>query len=94
MNDYLKEIGRLAELNEKVEIVRHCGSKKISAFSPKHEVLSTHAARRTFITLSLQKRMQPETVMKVSGHKDMRSFRKYIKHADEYIKDEMNKAWE
>jgi len=94
MNNYLKEIGQLAELNDTVEIVRYKGAEKVATTGPKYTVLSTHAARRTFITLSLQKKVQPEIVMKVSGHTDMRSFRKYIKHANEYVKDEMIRAWE
>lgn len=94
MNDYLKEVARLAELNDPVETIRYKGGERVATIRPKHEVLSTHAARRTFITLSLQKKVQPEIVMRVSGHKDMRSFRKYIKHANEYVKDEMSRAWE
>jgi integrase len=93
MNAYLKELGRLAHLDTPTEIVRYKGGERLAKTVPKYEVLTTHTARRTFITLSLQKGVQAEVVMRVSGHKDMKSFRKYIKYANEYVKDEMMKAW-
>lgn len=92
-NAYLKELGKLAELNDTIEIVRYRGAERITEIVSKWQVLCTHTARRTFITLSLQKGMQPEVVRRVSGHKDIRSFNKYIKFADEHLQDEMLKAW-
>lgn len=92
-NEYLKEIGQLAGVTSIVEVVRFRGGEKLSQLLPKWQVLSTHTARRTFITISLQRGMQAESVRRISGHKDMRSFQKYVKYADEYLKKEMKKAW-
>jgi site-specific recombinase XerD len=92
-NDILKEIGEIAELNEVVVKRKFKGVKVIEVCEPKHKLLSTHAARRTFVTLSLEKGMRPETVMSITGHKDYATFKKYIKLTDNVRLLEMNKIW-
>src|SRR5437762_4115562 len=52
-NDYLKELAQLAGLNDLVSMEKFSGSKKILVTKPKYELISTHAARRTFVTLAL-----------------------------------------
>ncbi|WP_262482677.1 tyrosine-type recombinase/integrase [Anditalea andensis] len=46
---------------------------------PKHEVISVHTGRKTFATLSLEKGIPAETVMKITRHSDYKSFQRYIK---------------
>ena len=45
---------------------------------PLHRVISWHKARKTAITTLLSKGVDQSLVMMISGHKDHRSFRKYI----------------
>jgi hypothetical protein len=45
---------------------------------PLYEVISWHKARKTAITTLLSKGVDQSLVMLISGHKDHRSFRKYI----------------
>jgi integrase len=93
MNEYLKEIGKLAEINENIAIVKYRGLEKVEFLEPKHNFISSHTARRTFVTLSLEKGMRPETVMSITGHKDYRTFKKYIKLTDKVKLAEMNDIW-
>jgi integrase len=93
MNEYLKEIGKLAEINEIIAIVKYRGLDKVEFLEPKHNFISSHTARRTFVTLSLEKGMRPETVMSITGHKDYRTFKKYIKLTDKVKLAEMNDIW-
>jgi adenylate cyclase class IV len=64
MNDYLKELGKFAEIEQPVQKVKFIGSRRIEEKVPKYELITTHTARRTFVTLSLEKGIRPETVMK------------------------------
>ncbi|SRR5260221_5888876 len=92
-NDYLKELGELAKIDQQVLIVKYRGVEKVEILEPKYNFLCTHTARRTFVTLSLEKGMRPETVMSITGHKDYKTFKKYIKLTDKVKLSEMNSVW-
>ena len=92
-NLYLKELGKLAEINDTIEITQYSGSEKIVKVEPKYKLLTTHAARRTFVTLALEKGFRPEVVMEMTGHKKYETFKKYIKITDKVKKAEMDRLW-
>ena len=92
-NEYIKELAELAEINEPVMITKYRGVEAIEFKEPKHNFISSHTARRTFVTLSLEKGMRPETVMEITGHKDYKMFRKYIKITEKIKKIEMKRVW-
>jgi len=92
-NECLKEIGELAKINEQIQIIKYRGTEKVEFNEPKYKFLCTHTARRTFVTLSLEKGMRPETVMSITGHKDYKTFKKYIKLTDKVKLVEMNNIW-
>lgn len=94
MNDGLKVIGEKAEITENIVIIKYRGQEKVEFLEPKYKFLSSHTARRTFVTLSLEKGMRPETVMSITGHKDYKTFKKYIKLTDKVKLAEMNNIWE
>jgi site-specific recombinase XerD len=92
-NEYLKELGEFAQITELVTIEKYAGSKKIIISKPKFNFLSTHTARRTFVTLSLEKGIRAEVVMAMTGHKSYRTFKKYIKITDKVMQSEMQRVW-
>ena len=92
-NDNLKVIAELAKVNQKVKRIKNNGVNKIELNEPKYNFITSHTARRTFVTLSLEKGMRPETVMAITGHKDYATFKKYIKLTDKVKMIEMNKVW-
>jgi site-specific recombinase XerD len=92
-NQYLKVLGRVAELNHLIHVVKYSGAKRIESTKSKHELLTTHAARRTFITLSLERGMRPEIVMQIVGIKKWETFKRYIKITDQIKVIEMNSKW-
>lgn len=93
MNDYLKVLGRLAELDEEHEVITYKAGVKEVHKKPLYELLTTHMARRTFITQSLERGMLPSTVMKLSTHKDVKSFNLYINTTKARLKQEVDQAW-
>jgi integrase len=94
MNEYLKEVGKLAKINSKVTITKYRGAEPIEFKKPKYKFLSTHTARRTFVTLSLENGARPEVVMEITGHKNYKTFKKYIKLTSKVVESEMRKVWE
>ncbi len=89
----MKTLGKKVKINHFVSIQRYRGASRIDKKIPKYELITTHTARRTFITLSLEKGIRPEVVMSITGHKDFKSFSAYIKIVDTVKKDELLKAW-
>jgi len=93
LNKYLKEIGQIVGINEYIEIVRYKGAKRIEETLPKYSFLTAHTGRRTFVTLSLEKGMNAEEVKSITGHKDYKSFSRYVKVTENRKKLVMQKAW-
>ncbi len=78
-NKHIKRIAELAGIHEAVKTVRYSGNRRIEKLMPKFQMLTSHTARRTFITLMLKRGVLPELVMKVSGHRSRKSFDKYVR---------------
>lgn len=93
MNAYLKELGKLAEINEPVQVIRFLGSKRIEKIVPKYEVLTSHVARKTFITNAMIRGMSTEVIMDITTHTSYRSFQRYFKIVDDHKKDQMDKVF-
>ena len=82
MNDYLKELGKLAELNESIRETYYIGNKREDVVAPKYTLLSTHAGRRSFICNALILGIPANIVMKWTGHSDYKAMQPYIDIAD------------
>ena len=93
LNQALKALGKGAKINQEVAIQRYRGAKRLDTKIPKYKLITTHTARRTFITLSLEKGIRPEVVMAITGHKDYKTFKAYIKITDSVKKEALLNAW-
>ena len=93
-NDGIKEICEKAKMLQPIQITYYIGTKRKDKTIPKFKLVSSHTARRTFITLSLKKGVMEDMVMQVSGHKSKKSFQRYIRIAQNEAISEVRKAWE
>lgn len=91
-NEYLKEIGEIAKINNPVRIIRFSGVKEIQIRQPKHKFMSSHMARRTFVTLMLEKGVPITVVQKITQHADIRTLLKYEGHGEEAIFESLKKT--
>ena len=91
INEYLKEIGKRADLNRLFTITRKSGNNKTKETKPKYEILSFHDARRTFISISDELGMNPEIIRKISGHKTHKEFNKYLNIEEDRMMNELGK---
>jgi integrase len=83
MNEYLKELGQLAEIDEEVLITATKGGKRMTETFKKWELITTHTARRSFATNAYLQSVPTISIMKITGHKTEKSFLKYIKISQE-----------
>ncbi|MBC8984782.1 phage integrase SAM-like domain-containing protein [Pedobacter sp. N36a] len=93
LNDYVKELCQLAGIDKPQEIVRFRGNVREINLYPKWALISFHNARKTFASLSLEKGMSTEEVMKIGGWEDYKSFKRYVKVTEQRKKLVMVKAW-
>jgi len=92
-NEYLKELFLHLKFFDDVKHVNFIGKVRTDTTHKKWELITSHTARKTFVTLSLEAGMRQETVMKISGHKSFESFKRYMKVTDTMVKNEALKAW-
>lgn len=83
MNDYLKEIGKRAEITDPVIITKFEGGIKVSKTYKKYELISTHTARRSGATNMYLAGIPAISIMKITGHKTEKAFMRYIQMSQE-----------
>ena len=57
--------------------MRYSGNTKIEKSEPKCKFMSSHMARRSAVTILLEANVPPTTIMKLTGHKDLKILMKY-----------------
>lgn len=79
LNEHIKEVCQLAEIDNPVEITHYAGGRRITAVSPKWQLVSNHTARRSGITNMVKAGIPIAAVMKISTHTTVKSFMAYLK---------------
>ena len=93
-NDYLKVIGKMAGLNTIVKKKMIYGNKAIITETPKHELISTHMARRGFITIAISKNILESKIKAITGHeKNSRAFGRYYEVSTKDKKETMDEIF-
>ena len=90
MNDYLQILCKMAEIDDPVHETYYQGEVRMERTTPKWQLISTHAARRTFICRALSLGIPPQIVMKWTGHSDYKAMKPYIDIADQDVDNAMN----
>jgi len=78
-NELLKSIGKKAGIDDEQLITKQEKGKTITVKVPKYELMKTHTARRTFITISIKRGLQPSIIMKITGHTSTKTMERYNK---------------
>lgn len=91
MNNYLKELCELAEIDEPIRETYYKGNKRIDRIMPKYSLVGTHTGRRTFICNALSLGIPAQVVMKWTGHSDYKAMKPYIDVADSIKASAMDK---
>ena len=92
-NDYIKEVAQEVGLDTPEQVITYRKGVRIETTVPKYELITSHTARRNFITKCIMRGMPIPIIRSMTGHKDLKSFQKYIKITDTDKRKEMLK-WE
>ena len=93
-NKYLKDAAKIAELNSIFIKTISQNGMRLEKKYPKHKLISSHSARRSFCTNAYKDNIPTLSIMAISGHKTERAFLKYIKVEPEEHAKKVLQMWQ
>lgn len=93
INRYIKDVAKKAGITDLTMVEKFNGANRLTETKPKYAFISTHTGRRTFITLSYEKGMEVEMIMKITGIKKSETLRKYLKVSEKSKLVKMKEFW-
>lgn len=91
MNVRLKGLMKACGISRLIRVSEFQNGERVDRLVPKWQLITTHAARRTFISNALMMGIPPNVVMRWTGHSDYDSMKPYIAIADAVRAQEMEK---
>ncbi|MBU1098760.1 MAG: phage integrase SAM-like domain-containing protein [Bacteroidetes bacterium] len=91
-NDAIKDVCKSAGIDATVTKIRYSGPNKDTEIGPKYNFITSHTARRTFITLSLEKGISPKFLCEITGQ-TLKTMMKYIGKDPDKVKQEFQRIY-
>ncbi|AUC84908.1 integrase [Polaribacter sp. ALD11] len=92
-NEYLKIVCAKADITQKVNITRFIGSKRIDEEIPKCDLITSHTAKKTFVSNSLALGINLEIIKLTTGNTDDKTFETYTHIPNQLKINEITKYW-
>lgn len=92
-NHYIKEVFQILGYDEPIKKTMKLGRDIIEEITPLYERISSHTARRSFITIMKNNKIPDKVIMSYTGHRSLEVFNKYYKPNNEDRKDFMKTVW-
>ena len=92
-NDYLKELFEKMEYNDVVKKTMRYGNDIIETESAFSDRVSSHTARRSFITIMKNEGVPDKVIMSYTGHKSIEVFNNYYRPNQDHRINFMNNVW-
>lgn len=89
LKDLFEELG----IKDKIKIEREEAGTISHAYIRKCDIVSSHICRRTFVTLAIEKGINLNYIMKVTGHKNLTTLSAYLKNGN-YMNDDIHAQYE
>lgn len=83
MNQYLKDIGKMAGIDSVVVISKTEGGRRVQKSFKKYELITAHSGRRSFATNAYKSNIPAISIMKITGHTSEKVFLGYIRISQE-----------
>ncbi len=94
LNRHIKKLAKLAGIDTPIKASYKRGNQDIVTTKPKYAWITTHTCRRSFCTNEFLAGTPPELIMKISGHKSLKDFYKYIRITPEEAGRKIQEIWE
>ena len=93
-NRHIKTVAELAGINATIKHSYKKGNKDVVEIKPKFKWITSHTCRRSFCTNEFLAGTPVELIMKISGHKSVKDFYKYIRVTPEEAGQKIKELWE
>ncbi len=93
LNEYIRECAKLAGLDRIIVYKKFTGGKEIEQTAPLHSVMSSHHARKTFITLFYESTKDYIGAKNNAGISQDKTMRRYIGRDKKQARETMSKAF-
>lgn len=81
-NEYIKEVIKIVGYTENIKKTSKLGNEIIETVTSFYERISSHTARRSFITIMKTDKIPDKIIMGFTGHKSLEVFNQYYKPND------------
>jgi len=92
-NKYIKEVIEKVGYTDEVKKTYKIGKEVIENITPFYDRISSHTARRSFITIMKNKKIPDKVIMSYTGHKSLEVFNQYYKPNNDEKVDFMQTVW-
>lgn len=92
-NDYLRELAMLAGVDTPIEVKSVQGGVRKVEFVPKWKLVSSHICRRSFASRLYRLGINPQIIMKLTGHRQLSTFMNYIVVSNEDVFAAVKNIW-
>lgn len=83
LNEWIKKVCQKVKIDQPVEVTKTVGARHETEVKKKYELVTSHTARRTGATLLYLTGVPLQQVMLITGHKDEKSIRRYLRLTSE-----------
>ena len=94
LNEYIKDIFKLAGFDKITKKISRLGNEVVEEYIPMYKRISSHTARRSFITIMKNSNVPDKVIMDITGHKSVEVFNKYYKPNDDEKMNFMSEVWQ
>jgi integrase len=92
-NEYIKEVFQKLGYDELVQKVTTKGKENIKVEMFYYDRISTHTARRTFITMMKRQGKSDKLIASITGHRDMKTLNQYYQVSEPEKKEAMDEVF-
>ena len=93
MNEFIKEVFKEMKFTEDIKKTMKYGDELVDKKSEFWERISSHTARRSFITIMKNKRVPDKVIMSYTGHTSLEVFNAYYRPSEEDKVNYMNEVF-
>lgn len=92
-NLYIKRVFKELGYKSNTKRIRRLGQKPVEEVIPFYKRISSHTARRSFITIMIDEGVPFKIIMGITGHKSLPQMLAYYKPSEKTVKDSMNSVF-
>lgn len=92
-NRHIKTVTKLASISDLIKFSHKKHGRDVIEIKPKYEWITSHTCRRSFCTNEFLTGTPVELIMKISGHKSVKDFYKYIRITPEEAGQKIKELW-